>query len=183
MEEKTCIECNKSLPLHYFEFRKDNNKFRNICRKCSKGYLLNKIDNKLEIIELLKLNKKKCSRCLEIKDLEHFSKDIYTITKHSSNCKECIKLKSIENKDSIKNGRLKRKYNIDLELYNKLYNNQEGNCSICKRFYKVLSVDHCHTTSNFRGLLCFHCNAGLGMFNDNIEFMEEAINYLKISRI
>ena len=41
-----------------------------------------------------------------------------------------------------------------------------------------LVIDHCHDTGVFRGLLCAHCNAGLGYFEDNIDWMDEAIRYV-----
>lgn len=62
-------------------------------------------------------------------------------------------------------------------------------CSICHQPERItsrltgelheLSVDHCHITGNIRGLLCRHCNAGLGLFKDNIELLEKALSYLK----
>lgn len=79
---------------------------------------------------------------------------------------------------------LKRKYNISLEEYDNMLLKQEGKCKICgsiKSEHKssVLYVDHCHTTGNIRGLLCHHCNYGLGGFRDNQDFLLSAINYLK----
>lgn len=57
------------------------------------------------------------------------------------------------------------------------------NCEICgktiKDNKKKLSVDHCHKTGKFRGMLCFKCNIGLGMFNDNINIIKKSIIYLK----
>lgn len=54
-------------------------------------------------------------------------------------------------------------------------------CSICgtenfgaHRF----SVDHDHITGKFRGILCTSCNAGLGLFKDDVERMKKAITYL-----
>lgn len=42
-----------------------------------------------------------------------------------------------------------------------------------------LVMDHDHVTGKFRGMLCNHCNRGLGNFKDNINNLEKAILYLK----
>ena len=44
---------------------------------------------------------------------------------------------------------------------------------------KSLVMDHNHTTGKFRGMLCNHCNRGLGHFLDDISTLEKAILYLK----
>lgn len=84
--------------------------------------------------------------------------------------REIIKLKS----------RLK-KYGLSMDDYNLIHEQQKGKCYICqgdsKR--KHLSVDHCHKTNKVRGLLCESCNVGLGMFNDNVAFLKNAIEYLE----
>lgn len=41
-----------------------------------------------------------------------------------------------------------------------------------------LNMDHNHTTGKFRGWLCGRCNAGLGMFRDNIILLAKAIEYI-----
>jgi len=41
-----------------------------------------------------------------------------------------------------------------------------------------LVVDHNHNTNKVRGLLCNHCNRGLGHFRDNTETLLKAIDYL-----
>ena len=40
-------------------------------------------------------------------------------------------------------------------------------------------LDHCHETESFRGWLCHKCNRALGGFDDNIDILKRAINYLK----
>ena len=39
-------------------------------------------------------------------------------------------------------------------------------------------VDHCHKTNKIRGMLCNHCNRGLGHFRDDPELLEFARIYL-----
>lgn len=72
----------------------------------------------------------------------------------------------------------------------KLHDSQNGLCAICNKpetaFMKTktmfLAVDHDHATGEVRGLLCTNCNNGLGRFNDNIELLQKAIQYIEKSR-
>lgn len=50
-------------------------------------------------------------------------------------------------------------------------------CMICGAKEKLV-VDHDHSTNKVRGLLCNHCNRGLGHFRDNQETLLKAIDYL-----
>ena len=67
--------------------------------------------------------------------------------------------------------------------FNRLYIEQNGCCSICKKHQadlnKTLSVDHDHNTNEVRGLLCQRCNAILGMSLDDKTILENAIIYLE----
>lgn len=84
---------------------------------------------------------------------------------------------------------LKRNYGITLSDYERMYAEQSGRCKICggegfvmnKDRHRVkLVVDHCHATGKVRGLLCHNCNRALGLLNDNIQSLENAIAYLKV---
>ena len=73
---------------------------------------------------------------------------------------------------------LRHKYGIDLVDYNRMLNEQDGKCKICKAEVKRLVVDHCHITKRVRGLLCNHCNVGIGMLKESENIMREALNYI-----
>jgi hypothetical protein len=50
-------------------------------------------------------------------------------------------------------------------------------CVICGA-EENLVVDHCHKTNVIRGMLCNHCNRGLGHFRDDPNLLEFAKIYL-----
>ncbi len=85
---------------------------------------------------------------------------------------------------------LEKKYGITYKEYVDLLESQSGVCCICQRPERLLgkggdirplNVDHCHATGKVRGLLCASCNLALGNLEDNIEYFENAIQYLKDS--
>jgi excisionase family DNA binding protein len=73
-----------------------------------------------------------------------------------------------------------RMYGITLEQREETYEMQKGRCAICKKSHESneLFADHDHKTEIFRGLLCRKCNTGLGFFEDDIERLESAADYL-----
>lgn len=72
-------------------------------------------------------------------------------------------------------------YGITLEQYNAMVVAQGGVCKICGNppNGKRLVVDHCHSLTKFRGLLCERCNQGLGSFKDNPHLLLSAKEYLE----
>ena len=73
-------------------------------------------------------------------------------------------------------------YGISSEEYWLIYEAQGGVCYICRRargIKKKLSVDHCHSTGQVRGLLCTMCNKYiLGHLRDDVEAAQRVIDYL-----
>ena len=61
-----------------------------------------------------------------------------------------------------------------------MLDNQGHVCMICKKDINEHSshIDHSHVTGKVRGILCEKCNKGLGQFDDNIEYLNNAIKYL-----
>ena len=72
---------------------------------------------------------------------------------------------------------LARRYGITREIYNGILKKQHLACAICKGRVKLV-VDHCHKSSKIRGLLCHHCNTGIGMFRDSVILLKRAEKYL-----
>jgi len=87
----------------------------------------------------------------------------------------------IKNKLKIKEYNLLKKFNLTIQNYNNLLKNQNNGCAICGKIEKskYLNVDHNHNTGKVRGLLCMDCNTGIGKFKDNLNILQNAINYLR----
>lgn len=71
-----------------------------------------------------------------------------------------------------------REYGLTIDQVQIMEERQGGLCLICKQAKKLV-VDHCHETGVVRGLLCKHCNTGIGLFKEDIQILESAIGYLK----
>lgn len=91
------------------------------------------------------------------------------------------------NSNSIDSNRIKTRtpYYERKSSYHKNLTNQEVKdykkdkcCEVCGTT-ENLHLDHDHKTTNIRGVLCHNHNVGLGFFQDNIEYLEAAIKYLK----
>lgn len=77
---------------------------------------------------------------------------------------------------------LRKTFGISHKQYLELAEAQGNVCFICQgrdNFSEHLAVDHCHTNGHVRGLLCRNCNRALGQFQDNVDYLERAIVYLK----
>jgi len=83
---------------------------------------------------------------------------------------------------------LTKNFGMTLEEYEKKLEEQKHCCAICgrketlssnKKTADRLSVDHDHKTKRCRGLICHHCNRGLGLFRDDPEVLEKAAAYLR----
>jgi len=51
-------------------------------------------------------------------------------------------------------------------------------CEICQSTSRLVP-DHNHKTGKYRGTLCSNHNVGLGMFQDDVIFLANAIEYLQ----
>lgn len=123
---------------------------------------------------------KRCSGCKKWKPLNAFSK---CRDGHQTRCKECRPsdyTHAARTVAQIRADNLKKKFGITVEEYDAMFKEQRGRCAICgfPPIFGTLHVDHCHDTLKVRGLLCKKCNTGIGMFRDDPEVMQAAIEYI-----
>lgn len=79
---------------------------------------------------------------------------------------------------------LKKHYGITVSKFDDMLTAQNNACAICGTTTpqgpgKIFHVDHCHKTQRIRGLLCHHCNCGIGNLKDSPEIIKAALQYLE----
>ena len=93
-----------------------------------------------------------------------------------------IKRNMPENMLKKRNGQILSIYGIKMEVFEQMISLQNNKCAICNRAFtsrKHTHIDHNHATGKIRQILCNKCNIGIGQFNDDINIMKLAINYLE----
>jgi hypothetical protein len=127
-----------------------------------------------------------CKSCEEELPLSAFStgerKKVWspgTLKYRHGRCKPCMV-------QYVRVRKLVRKYGITMEQFQAMKDAQNYKCLLCSRVFKdrgtrfeQACIDHDHETGKVRGLLCWMCNAGLGMFDENVEALANAIKYIK----
>ena len=103
--------------------------------------------------------------------------------KNAERVKQTQKEWADNNGDYIRNINLRR-IGFTLDLMNSCMDKQGGKCAICSVELRTLPrkqvhADHCHDSGQARGVLCHHCNTGLGAFRDDPERPKRAIEYLE----
>lgn len=94
--------------------------------------------------------------------------------------KEYHKIKNTKKyRERKEKSRFNRLYRITKAEVLAMFTKQRGRCAICKRKFKKLNIDHCHSSKKVRGLLCLKCNVGIGMFSDCAKNLGSAITYLR----
>ena len=118
-------------------------------------------------------------RCTPCKKVYH--KNYYLIHGEKDNA---LKRENYD-PEAMRRENLWNKYKITVEQRDEILKRQGGCCAVCRNKKSKSRwgdgswyVDHCHTTGEVRGLLCRTCNVGLGHFEDNTLFLQQAIDYL-----
>ena len=115
---------------------------------------------------------KSCTRCKETKPLnaEHFPPHNKTKSGFDSWCRVCRR----EYRNANSRGKFRDVISDEALIELK---NASTECVICGSVEKLV-VDHDHKTGKIRGMLCNHCNRGLGHFRDDPMLLEFAAQYL-----
>ncbi|MFF5771794.1 endonuclease domain-containing protein [Streptomyces californicus] len=97
-------------------------------------------------------------------------------------CNECTRITSAK-------ANLKKAYGLMFDDVARMLAEQGHACAAClEPFTEVnlddfrmddANVDHCHTGSHNRGLLCMGCNIALGKVKDNVKTLARMIEYLE----
>lgn len=122
------------------------------------------------------MESKVCTSCYKEFTLDHFYKNSSGKFGKSQKCKTCSKKisKYYRDLDPVKS--FSNKYDANPEDISKLLKGDK--CDICGNSEDRLVIDHCHSTGELRGRLCFKCNLGLGYFKDNPDLLAVAACYL-----
>lgn len=185
---KICNVCGEDLPLE--SFREGKNcigGYRHQCKKCS-----SKDPSKYTPRRIVKDGFKYCPKCKQELPFNLFGFSISNNMYMSAYCKECTTFKSKQQRtkigaNSARANYIQKVYNLSWEDYIYIFTEQQGKCAICKTdiylaaadITKTAHVDHSHENGRVRGLLCGKCNSSLGGFNEDIELLQNAINYIK----
>jgi hypothetical protein len=104
--------------------------------------------------------------------------NVYLRKNGARSCRKCASIASRKNF-------FKSTYGISIEEFDQKIIDQEGLCPICSRPLESgkqsmgAVMDHDHLTLKNRGVLHSKCNIGLGHFEENIDFLQGAIDYIK----
>lgn len=128
---------------------------------------------------------KTCNTCLIEKTDDWFRK------KYGRQCVPCRKARDKAYYETHKEEYYRRERNINLRYeygltmadYDKMMEEQNNRCAICRvhisKMKQTFCVDHSHVSKKVRGLLCHSCNVALGLLKDNPRVVKRAWEYLE----
>lgn len=108
----------------------------------------------------------------------------------SCDCKKCRSVAShdwkVKNPSKAKRkrlrSRLRNRYGLELQDYERMLVSQGGACEVCKNPPKEgtrLHVDHDHLSGKVRALLCNGCNGALGKAQDDPDLLRNLALYIE----
>jgi len=164
---KECPQCNQTKPVttkFFYKSSQTKSGFRSWCKQCqdcaNKRY--NKAHPEDAVARVIRSRNKLPSR-------------------QRAHCAAARRW-YVKNRDRCKDTEVARKFSAPRGWYISTKASQNNCCAICGvdggSLKRQLAVDHCHTTGKLRGLLCNHCNMGIGLFKDSSTSLLNAITYL-----
>jgi len=133
-------------------------------------------------------NLKRCSSCQEEKPATEYNKNAGLKDGLHNQCKPCKKnswkspeaIKRSKQKATIRN-RFKWSGFTQKDFQDKLLE-QNHRCAICQTDDPGAMdwhADHDHSNGQKRGILCRKCNLGISYFDDNLDSLQAAIQYIQ----
>ena len=132
---------------------------------------------------------KHCKKCNTTKTLFEFYKNNASKDKLTLHCKDCCRAAEKDYHRRNPTKKINRKKNgmitalglpITVADFHQMIVNQNNECAICKADMKKPCIDHDHSTKTIRKLLCQHCNSLLGMAKEDVQILENAIEYINL---
>ncbi|WP_406289651.1 endonuclease VII domain-containing protein [Embleya sp. NBC_00896] len=148
-----CLECNRRRAAVSYRARRERAGF--------------KVRPKIDVPD----GHKRCPKCEQIKPHSEWHKSTRQWDGLAAACKTCRKAEG-------RAGHLKRKYGLTEDDVRRMIAEQIGVCPICQSIGPD-NVDHDHETGKVRAVLCFNCNAALGMFKDRPDALRRAATYVE----
>lgn len=148
------------------------------CENCGQGFETNR--------RIRRFCSERCRKQAERR--RHYEKHHLDQNKYEAACAWCGKehdraAHTCSNKCSQERARY-RAYGVhSLQQLDEMKAMAGGHCELCGIAEKdapkgTLHCDHDHSTGQPRGMLCMHCNQGLGHFKDSQWRLQKAIEYL-----
>lgn len=187
---RRCRDCDVWKPLDQFQVNKRRpDGHGSYCKPCfnarTKASYAKRVaatGRQVKSREKLPEGTRHCPDCNEVKSLEDFPNSKSGKKGRGSYCRPCHNARGRETRNRLYGGsreyHLRRRYGIGDADFQRMLAAQGGVCAICKG-PDPRHVDHDHVTGKVRGILCFNCNGGLGYYRDNVEYLGEAIRYLR----
>ena len=125
---------------------------------------------------------KRCTQCGETKNISEFASA--GKGKKRAQCKPCLARKKREyykrHPEKARRRNLRTYYGLSVEQRVQMAIDRDYRCDMCTRQFpdEQLCVDHCHDSNKVRGLLCTNCNLTLGHAHDDVQTLQNGINYL-----
>lgn len=127
-----------------------------------------------------------CTKCSIPKELEEFRSSKKGSLGLAAECRSCERAYQIARSrkypDYQRHNRFRRLYQLTPEQIAQKLKEQNNCCALCLISGQKLHIDHNHETGTVRGLICFACNAALGLCKDSLSWLYSAIQYLEIER-
>lgn len=204
-QTKACTKCGVEKSLTEFTKEKTGRLGRRSkCKPCYSAHVLELSKNKRENTPQNAV--KCCTRCGEIKAISDFPKGVglygrayacgtcrqisEAARKSKLTLEQIAKKKETQatwrlaNRDTVNSKKRREATGFNREHTNTAKAVQNNQCAICGVDFssispKAMHADHDHVTGEKRGLLCSHCNTGIGRFNDSHILLRRAAEYLE----